>query len=152
MLLRYHMHRYLQFTYWHWEDSERPVNLTISIRAHSPSIPPFPHPSRPCWTIMVASSHVWVHTLHWAMLFNYLRWSPRWKYIAHISEAKCLGQTQWEIKYTLCHLIWQLSFTQLLYRGRHMYSCGGCVQCGCSQCRCVYKSSHSYFIFEEKLY
>lgn len=35
---------------------------------------------------------------------------PRWKYIAHISEAKCLGQTHREIKYTLCHLIWQLSF------------------------------------------
>lgn len=35
---------------------------------------------------------------------------PRRKYIAHISEAKCLGQTHREIKYTLCHLIWQLSF------------------------------------------
>lgn len=89
--------------------------------ACSRSIPPSSHPFRSCWTIMVASSHVWVHTLHWAMLFNYLCWSRR-KYIAHISEAKCLGQTHREIKYTLCHLIWQLSFPQLLDRGRHI--CG----------------------------
>lgn len=31
--------------------------------------------------------------------------SPRQKYIAHISEAKCLGQTHREVKYTFCHLI-----------------------------------------------
>lgn len=124
-----------------------PVNLKISIMARSPSIPPSPHPSRPCWTVMVASSHVWVHTLHWAMLFNYLRWSPRWKYIAHISEAKCLGQTHWEIKYTLCHLIWQLSFPSYWIE---VVTCTAVVLWlytvrvdVCSQCRCVYESSYS---------
>lgn len=93
---------------------------------------------------MVASSHVWVHTLHWAMLFNYLHWSPRWKYIAHISEAKCLGQMHWEIKYTSCHLIWQSSFPSYWIE---VVSCTALVawQCTvhvdvCSKCRCVSKS------------
>lgn len=119
--------------------------------AHSPSIPPSPHPSRPCWTVMVASSHVWVHTLHWAMLFNYLRRSPRWKYIAHISEAKCLGQMHWEIKYTLCHLIWQLSFPSYWIE---VVTCTAVVAWRCamradagSQCRCVCKSSYSCWDF-----
>ena len=120
--------------------------------ARSPSIPPSPHPSRPCWTVMVASSHVWVHTLHWAMLFNYLRWSPRWKYIAHISEAKCLGQTRWEIKYTLCHLIWQLSFPSYWIE---VVTCTAVAvynvcECVCSRCRCVYKSSLG-FSFEKEI-
>lgn len=113
--------------------------------ARRPSIPPSPHPSRPCWTVMVASSHVWVHTLHWAMLFNYLRWGPRWKYIAHISEAKCLGQTRWEIKYTLCHLIWQLSFSsswiEVVTCTVAAVAVVQCVRGVCSRRRCVYESS-----------
>lgn len=116
--------------------------------ARSPPIPPSPHPSRPCWTVMVASSHVWVHTLHWAMLFNYLSWSPRRKYIAHISEAECLGQTHREIKYTLCHLIWQLSFpgywievvtrAPLLLHGRVL-----CMLMCALKCGRVYESGRS---------
>ena len=114
--------------------------------ARSPSIPASPHPSRPCWTIMVAPSHVWVHTLHWAMLFNYLRWSTGWKYIAHISEAKCLGQTHREIKYTLCHLIWQLSFPSYCIE---VVTCTAVVAelCTvrvdvCSHCKCACESGH----------
>lgn len=35
---------------------------------------------------------------------------PGRKYISRISEANRLGQTRGKIKYTLRHLIWQLSF------------------------------------------
>lgn len=67
---------------------------------------------------------------------------PRRKYTAHISEAKCLGQTHREIKYTLCHLIWQLSFPSYWIEVVPVYICGlavfgvfGCVSV--QLCLCV---------------
>lgn len=73
---------------------------------------------------------------------------PQRKYIAHISEAKCLGQTHREIKYTLCHLIWQLSFPSYWIE---VVPCTAVVMWAytvclvvCSQCRCVYESGYSY--------
>lgn len=66
-----------------------------------------------------------------------------WKYIAHISEAKRLGQMLPEIKYTLCHLIWQLSFPRcgIEVITRAAGSTWLCIGV-CRWCRCVYKSGY----------
>lgn len=97
-------------------DIEKSVGSLIQSKISIMS--PWLNPFRPQKEGNSALLHIGLHTHNTEQCFSITAAVAR-KYISHISEAKCLGQTRIEIKYTLCHLIWQLSFQAIAQRSTH---------------------------------